>query len=69
MAKYAYAFLHGEMVKKHLTPADLGKIIGIQDKTMRNKLHGFVDFTWGEVCKIHKEFPQFTKEELFQKEP
>ena len=69
MAKYAYAFLFGEMAKKHLSADDLGKIIGIQGRTMRNKLNGLTDFTWSEVCKIHDMFPQYTKEELFQRDP
>lgn len=69
MANYAYAFLFGEMTKKHLTADDLGKMLGIKGRTLRNKLNGLTDFTWSEVCKISEVFPQFTKEELFQRNP
>lgn len=68
MAQYVYAFLVGEMAKKHLTSDSMGKLIGINGRTMRNKLNGITDFTWGEVCKIHEILPEFPIERIFQKE-
>ena len=69
MAKYAYAFLYGEMVKQQMTVEQVSEKLGIQGRTFRNKLNGITDFTWSEVCTLHKLFPQFSKEELFQTVP
>ncbi len=64
---YVFNFLYGEMVKRLISIESLANELNIQPKTLRNKMKGVTDFTWSEVCIIHKLFPQFTKEELMQR--
>lgn len=64
-----YRNLKGEMVKKDLTITKLAGLIGVTEKTLRNKINGDTEFTWSEVCSIHKIVnPKMPKEELFYKE-
>lgn len=64
-----YKNLRGEMVKKDLTISKLAEKIGISEKTLRNKIHGETEFTWPEICKIHRLVnPKMSKDELFAKE-
>lgn len=64
-----YRILRGEMVKKGLTITKLAEKIGVSEKTLRNKIHGETDFSWHEVCAIHRLVnPNMSKEELFAKE-
>ena len=64
-----FRVLRGEMVKINLTIIDLASQIGITEKTLRNKINGDTEFTWSEVCRIHKIVnPNMSKEELFQKD-
>ena len=63
-----YLILKGEMIKKKITIANLANEIGVTEKTLRNKINGDTEFTWSEVCKIHKIVnAAMTKEELFKK--
>lgn len=64
-----YKNLRGEMVKKDLTIAKLASLIGVSEKTLRNKIHGETEFTWPEICEIHRLVnPKMSKDELFSKE-
>ena len=64
-----YRVLRGEMVKKNITILQLAAEIGVSEKTLRNKIHGDTEFTWPEVCRIHRLInPNMSKDELFSKE-
>lgn len=64
-----YRELRGEMVKKNMTIPCLAVKIGVSEKTLRNKINGETDFTWPEVCAIHRLVnPDMSKDELFSKE-
>lgn len=64
-----YRNLKGEMVKSGLTIAKLASLIGVTEKTLRNKVNGETEFTWPEICKIHRLVnPKMSKDELFVKE-
>lgn len=64
-----YRVLRGEMVKSSLSIARVAFSLGVTEKTLRNKINGSTEFTWSEICKIHKLVnPQMTKENLFQKD-
>lgn len=64
-----FRVLRGEMLKTGITITELASRIGVAEKTLRNKINGDTEFTWSEVCKIHKIVnPQMSKEELFRKE-
>lgn len=64
-----YRVLKGEMVKIGLSVAKLAVMINVTEKTLRNKINGETEFTWSEVCKIHKIVnPKMSKEELFRKD-
>lgn len=63
-----YKNLRGEMVKKDLTVAKLAALIGVSEKTLRNKINGETEFTWPEICKVHRLVnPKMSKDELFSK--
>lgn len=50
------AFLEYRMKQEGVSKADLQRLLGVSEKTVRNKLSGETDFTWGEVRKIRNEF-------------
>lgn len=61
-----YQILHDEMEKKDLTIAKLAVKTGIAEKALRNKINGDTEFTWPEVCKIHRLVnARMSKDELF----
>lgn len=63
-----YQILRGEMVKKGLAISELANLIGINERTLRNKMKGETEFTWTEVCKIHSLVnSDMSKDELFTK--
>ena len=49
-----FRVLRGEMLKTGMTITELASRIGVAEKTLRNKINGDTEFTWSEVCKIHK---------------
>ena len=60
------AFLEYRMKQEGVTRADLQQLLGVSEKTIRNKLSGETDFTWGEVKAIrNKFFPRDDFIELF----
>lgn len=59
-------YLELRMKQKGVSRADLQKLLGISEKTLRNKLNGTTDFTWGEAKTIRREFfPDDDYEQLF----
>lgn len=62
----AHMNLKAEITRHKVRISDIANSIGISERTMRNKLNGVTDFTWGQACKIQKEFfPQLSKDYLF----
>ena len=61
-----FRVLRGEMVKSNITIAKLAGMIGISEKSLRNKISGVTEFTWNEVLKIREIVsPSMSLEELF----
>ena len=64
-----YSFLRGEMIRAGISIVALAVQIGVSEKTMRNKLKGYTDFTWPEAMAIRKIVsPNTSMEELFKTE-
>lgn len=62
-----YRTLRGEMFKSGITIKQLARQIGVSEKTIRNKLSGLTQFTWGEALAIKKIVnPSLNLEELFK---
>lgn len=63
-----YQKLATEMAKRNIKRKTVAQSIGINDKSLYNKLRGDTLFTWDEVCGIRKIFfPDMALEELFTK--
>lgn len=61
------AFLEYRMKQENVTRSDIQKLLGVSEKTVRNKISGETDFTWGEVRKIRNAyFPNDDFEKLFE---
>lgn len=61
------AFLEYRMKQENVTRPDIQKLLGVSEKTVRNKISGETDFTWGEVRKIRNTyFPNDDFEKLFE---
>ena len=61
--------LRAEMERYGVTVADIQKILGCSEKTVRNKINGETDFTLPEAFKIKNEFFKgYTLEYLFAAE-
>ena len=55
------------MNQENVSRSDLQKLLDVSEKTIRNKISGATDFTWGEVRKIRNTFfPDDDFEELFK---
>ncbi len=60
-------FLEYRMNQENVSRSDLQKLLDVSEKTIRNKISGATDFTWGEVRKIRNTFfPDDDFEELFK---
>lgn len=58
--------LRAEMERYGVTVANIQKILGCSEKTVRNKINGETDFTLPEAFKIKNEFFKgYTLEYLF----
>lgn len=58
--------LRAEMERYGVTVADIRKILGCSEKTVRNKINGDTDFTLPEAFKIKSTFFKgYTLEYLF----
>ena len=58
--------LKGELSKKGITNKDLAELLGVDVKTIQNRLSGKCDWTLKEVIQITKFlFPEYRLEWLF----
>ena len=61
--------LIAEMKRYGITVADIQRLLGVSEKTVRNKLSGETDFTYHEALKIRDSFfPNYRMEYLFYRE-
>ena len=51
-----YPVLTAEIAKREIKRKHVAEIIGINERTLRNKMSGKTDFTWLEVNKIQSTF-------------
>jgi len=56
------AYLEYRMKQENVSRLDLQNLLGVAEKTIRNKLSGETDFTWSEAKKIRNAF--FPEEDL-----
>lgn len=64
-----YSFLREVLRIKGITIIELAKMIGISEKSMRNKLNGVTEFTWSEAKAIRAIVaPGMSLDELFIKD-
>ena len=62
--------LKAEMVRKNITSAAVAELLNVSERTVRAKIKGETDFTWGEVQTIKKQlFPDINEEYLFERQP
>lgn len=52
---------------KNISIVNYAKILGINEKTARNKLNGVTEFNWTEVQITKQLFSEYTYEYLFSK--
>lgn len=62
-----YENLKAQLEKRSISVAHYAKILGISEKTARNKLNGITEFNWTEVQETKKLFSEYTYEYLFNK--
>lgn len=61
------AYLEYRMKQEKVSREDIQNLLGVSERTVRNKLSGETDFTWNEVRKIHERFfPSDDYEKLFE---
>ena len=64
-----YPTLIGEIAKRGIKKSVIASRLGISERSLYNKLHGNVSFTWPEVQTITTcFFPDLTPTELFETE-
>lgn len=67
MAKVNYPTLVGEMAKRRIKKKDICELLGINPKTLWNKIEGCSDFTVTEAKLVQKTyFDDIPIEELFR---
>lgn len=54
--------------ERHITIASYAKILGISEKTARNKLNGETEFTLSEILATMDLFPEYTINYVFKKD-
>lgn len=60
-------YLLYKMKCKNVSREQVRKLIGVSEKTLRNKISGKTDFTWGEAKLIRNTFfKEEEYEELFE---
>ena len=65
-----YLRLKFEIIRKGYKIEDFARLVGMAEKTLRNKINGTTDFTWMECLKIRKILEtNLSLEELFEAEP
>lgn len=61
------AYLEYRMKQEHVTKSDIQSLLGVSEKTVRNKFSGETSFTWEEVRLIRNTFfPKDDFENLFE---
>ena len=64
-----YRQLEYEMDKKGYTLEGLAILLGLEEKVLREKMDGAIDFTWSEVLLVRRSVaPEMSLEELFEEE-
>ena len=56
------AYLEYRMKQEGISRVELQNLLGVSEKTVRNKLSGETDFSWEEVRKIRNTY--FPKEDF-----
>lgn len=61
------AYLEYKMKEQGVTREMVRMLLNVSEKTLRNKLNGETDFTWGEAKLIRRTFfPEEDYEKLFE---
>lgn len=61
--------LQEAMRRKQITVRTMAALIGTAEKTVRNKINGFTDFTFDEAELLQRElFPEYDIRYLFKKD-
>ena len=61
------AYLEYRMKQENVSRADIQELLGVSEKTVRNKISGETDFTWEEARKVGNSFfPKDDFNELFE---
>lgn len=61
------AYLEYRMKQENVSRADIQELLGVSEKTVRNKISGETDFTWEEARKVRNSFfPKDDFNELFE---
>ena len=61
------AYLEYRMKQENVSRADIQALLGVSEKTVRNKISGETDFTWEEARKVRNSFfPKDDFNELFE---
>ena len=67
--KMLRTYLEYRMKQEKVSKTDLQKLLGVSEKTIRNKVSGVTDFTWEEARKVKNSFfPSDDFEKLFKNE-
>lgn len=65
-----FPILIGEIAKRGIKKKAIAEVLGIDGRTLSNKLAGKTAFTWAEVKSIRNNFfPDFTVDALFETSP
>ena len=60
--------LRSAMDESNITTTHLAAILGIAEKSVRNKLNGITDWTWPEAKNLTTLFPKYNMEWLFHED-
>lgn len=63
-----YKNLEKAMKEKDMTRTHLAAILGVDIKSITNKMSGATEWKWSEVKKIRELFPKYTLDWLFKEE-
>lgn len=65
--KVAYPVLESKIAERGIRKASIADALGMNVRTLYNKLSGVKQFTWAEVIAIQKNFfPDVSKDMLMQ---
>ena len=63
-----YKNLEKAMEEKDMTRTHLAAILGVDIKSITNKMSGTTEWKWSEVKKIRELFPKYKLDWLFKEE-